>query len=249
MPATPLLAQERPAIPDSTPSQLRFDVVSIKENTGRDFSIRSEAQSPDTFRQANLPLRYYVTYAFDVPQPSRLAGIPDWANTTRYDIVGKASRTLSEDDRRAMLRHVLVTRFGLRTHVESQQQMVYVMTAARADKRLGPGMTPRPDCATEKCDGGGTGRPDGVEVRAITIAGFANLLSLLLRQVVVDETGIDGAFDINASWRRERAADDPNDTRPSMFTALQEQLGLKLEPLRRAVDVLVVDSLTRPTPD
>ena len=75
------------------------------------------------------------------------------------------------------------------------------------------------------------------------------MLSALLRQVVRDETDIPGRFDVSASWRPEFAGVDPNESRPSLFTALQEQLGLKLESERRAVDVLVIDAIGRPTPD
>jgi uncharacterized protein (TIGR03435 family) len=75
------------------------------------------------------------------------------------------------------------------------------------------------------------------------------MLSALARQLVVDETGIEGKFDVSASWRPDTAAADPNDPRPSLFTAMKEQLGLKLEAQRRPVDVLVIDHIERPDPD
>jgi uncharacterized protein (TIGR03435 family) len=234
----------------TTDASLHFDVVSVKENTGSDLTIRFNPQSRDGYRQANMPLASYVTYAFNVPQPSLITGLPTWTRTMRYDIAAKAARPISEDERRAMVRDVLVSRFRLRTHVESRVQTVFVMTAARADHRLGPGVTPRLDCATTPCTSGGTGRPDGVEIRATTLTQLADgLLSALLRQVVRDETGISGTFDVSASWRPESAVVDPNDSRPSLFTALQEQLGLKLESQRGAVDVLVIDVIERPTSD
>ena len=148
-----------------------------------------------------------------------------------------------------MLRDVLVTRFQLRTHVESRQQTVFVMTAMRPDKRLGPGLKLRTDCATDPCTSGGTGRPDGLVIRGTTLTQLADgMLSNLQRQVVRDETGIVGVFDVTMSWRPESPNPDPNDPRPSFFTAMEEQ-GLKLEPQRRPVDVLVVDRLERPLRD
>ena len=148
-----------------------------------------------------------------------------------------------------MLREVLVTRFQLRTHVESREQTVFVMTAVRPDKRLGPGLKLRTDCGTDPCTSSGTGWPEGLAIRGTTLAQLADgMLSNLQRQVVRDETGIDGAFDVTISWRPESANPDPNDPRPSFFTAMQEQ-GLKLEPQRRPVDVLVIDRLERPSPD
>jgi len=227
---------------------LRFDVVSVKENTGSDLSIRVEAQPPDGYRQMNYPLASLVTYAFNISQPSRLSGLPDWTRSARYDVSGKATGIISDDQRRAMLRAVLEQDFGLKTHVESRQQAIYVMTAARADKRLGPGLKPRPECAAEKCSSGGTGRPDSLEIRAITLTQLAGTLSNLRREVVRDETGIAGVFDATMSWRPDIAADAANDSRPSFFTAIQEQLGLKLDAERRSIDVLIVDSIERAKP-
>jgi uncharacterized protein (TIGR03435 family) len=227
-----------------------FEVVSVKENTATDLSIRFDEQPPDGFRRINLPLDSYVTYAFGIRQLSRVDGMPDWARSARYDIVAKAGGPISEVQRQLMLREVLATRFQLRTHVESREQTVFVMTAMRADKRLGPGLTPRLDCATSPCTSSGTGRLDGLSIKGTTLTQLADgMLSNLQRQVVRDETSIEGMFDVTMSWRPESPNPDPNDPRPSFFTAMQEQLGLKLDPQKRPVDVLVIDKVQRPTVD
>ena len=148
-----------------------------------------------------------------------------------------------------MVRALLLSRFRLMTHQESRRQSVYVLTVARPDRTLGRGVTVRPECATQACDGGGTGRPDGVDVHAVTMTRFANLLSNLLRQLVVDETAMPGAYDITASWRPDVGPSDAAESRPSMFTALEEQLGLKLRSESRPVDVLVIDNIERASPD
>jgi uncharacterized protein (TIGR03435 family) len=231
-------------------STLRFDVVSVKENTGSDRSIRFDPDPPDGFRRINLPLASLVPYAFNVPQPSRIIGLPEWTRNVRYDISGKAARAISDDERRLMVRNVLEDDFGVVSHVESREQTIYVLSAARPDKRLGPGLKPRPDCDVEKCSSGGTGRPDGLEIRAITLTQLADgMLSSLRREIVRDETGIPGTFDVTMSWRPDTAANDGNDSRPSFVTAIQEQLGLKLEVQRRPVDVLVIDRIERAKPD
>jgi uncharacterized protein (TIGR03435 family) len=220
----------------------------VKENTSADLTIRFDDQPADGYQQRNLRLASYVTYAFDIPQPSRIDGLPEWTRSTRYDITAKASTAITEELRRAMLRAVLVTRFHLTTHIENREQTIYVMTAVRADKRLGFGLTPRPDCEATPCNGGGTGRADGFTIRAVTLARLAEgMLSNELRQLVRDDTGIAGTFDAVASWRPDSAAPDSADTRPDMFTALREQLGLKLEPMRQPVDVLVIDHIERPS--
>jgi uncharacterized protein (TIGR03435 family) len=229
---------------------LGFDVVSVKENTTPDRSTDFLPQPPDGFRQTNLDLQSYIRIAFDVHQPQRLDTVPEWTWERRYDIVAKASRPITEEERMAMLRDVLVTRFHMKAHVEQRQQTVYVMTAAHADRRTGPGLKPRPDCATTACESSGSFRVEGLEMRAVTLKQLADgMLSALARRLVIDETGIEGRFDVSASFRLDTTAGDPNDRRPSFFTAMQEQLGLKLETQRRPVDVLVIDHIERPDPD
>jgi uncharacterized protein (TIGR03435 family) len=231
----------------------RFEVVSVKENTNADRTVDILPQPPDGFRQANLAnldLLSYIIIAFDVHQPQRLDGVPDSTWQRRYDIVAKASGPVTEQQRMAMLRDVLVTRFHLKTHFETREQMVYVMTAAHPDRRIGPGLKPRIDCAATDCESTGSFRPQGLEMRAVTLKQLADgMLSALARQLVIDETGIEGKFDVSASWRPESAVADPNDPRPSLFTAMEEQLGLKLTAQRRPVDVLVIDRVERPEPD
>jgi uncharacterized protein (TIGR03435 family) len=74
------------------------------------------------------------------------------------------------------------------------------------------------------------------------------MLSNVRGELVRDETGVPGMFDVDMSWRPDTST-DPDDPRPSFFTAMQEQLGLKLEPMRRPVEIFVVESIDRPTPD
>ena len=229
---------------------LRFDVVSVKENTGSDLSIAYVPHPPDGIRLTNYPLSSLVTYAYNIRQPSRISGLPEWTRSARYDISGKAARAITEDERRAMARAMLEQDFRVATHVESREQTVHVLAAARADRRPGPGLKPRPECAVEQCSSGGTGRPDGLTVTAITLTELADgMLSNIRREVVRDETGIPGLFDVTMSWRPENAATDPNDPRPAFVTAIQEQLGLTLEAQRRQVEVLVVDRIERARPE
>ena len=224
-----------------------FEVVSVKENTG-DPVIRSEPTPSDGYRRTNLPLWNHLSYAFNIPQPSRIASVPEWVQVARYDIAGKAAGPITDQQRRAMLRQVLVSRFGLRVHSEQREQTVYVMTMDRSDKRPGAGLTRRADCAAASCERNGTGTQEGVNIRATTLTQFADgMLSNLLGQIVRDETGVEGVFDVEANWRPASGNANAGDSRPDMFTALREQLGLKLEPSRRPVDVLVIDHIERPS--
>jgi uncharacterized protein (TIGR03435 family) len=230
---------------------LKFEVASIRPNTGSDVSVPDLPNPPDGIRLANEPLESVIRYAYGV-QPFRLVGAPRWTHEERFDIQAKASRSITDDERRQMLRSLLVERFQLKAHFESREQTVYLMTPARADRQTGPGLKPRPDCLTAKCESGGTTNParGAIRMRALTLARLADSpLSSVLNQVVRDGTGIPGTFDVELSWLPDTARAGPGDNRPSFFTAVEEQLAMKLTPQRGPVDVLVIEGISRPTPN
>jgi uncharacterized protein (TIGR03435 family) len=235
----------------SQDSPLRFEVASVKPNVGADGSITFRPDPADGFFRTNYPLfDGVIRYAYEL-QAFRVIDAPEWTRTDRFDIAAKASRPISEAERRLMVRALLADRFRMKSHFEMREHTVYLMTAARADKRLGPGLKPRPECegAATPCQSGGTGRQDGIVLRAVTLKQLAEgMISAVRRELVLDETGIVGAFDVEMSFRPETST-DPTDARPAFVTAMQEQLGLKLEPTRRPIQVLVIDSIERPTPD
>jgi uncharacterized protein (TIGR03435 family) len=250
------LVQAQSAAAQSAPraESLAFEVASVRPNTGSDLSIPFGPAPPDGISLVNNPLESIIRYAFEV-QPFRLVGVPGWASDARFDITAKASRPITDAERRLMMRSLLVERFHLKARFESREQPVYVMTRARPDGTLGPGLRPRPECIRiNDCQSGGSAfRGAGrIALKAVTLDQLANgMLSLMLDGVVRNETKTDGAFDVELSWRPDvaGAASDPNDARPGFFTAVEEQLGMKLTAGRRPVDVLVVESLDRPTPD
>jgi uncharacterized protein (TIGR03435 family) len=174
-----------------------------------------------------------------------------------------------------MLRTLLEDRFGLRTHNERREGDVYTLTFARSDKKAGAGLRPAPDlcAATMKEMTGATpppqrrgappcsfgGPPGRLIGTGVTIAMFSNVLSGNVGRPVIDRTELPGSFDIELTFDPASAAQAPpgappgplpnDDTKPSIFTALQEQLGLKLESTRGPIDVLVVDQAERPKPN
>lgn len=233
----------------SAQATLRFEVASVRPNTGSDLSIPFETPPPDGHVVVNTPLEAIVRFAFNV-QPFRVVGLPGWTREARYDIRARAARPITTDERRLMMRTLLAERFGLKARFETREQTVYAMTRLRADGPLGPGLTPRPECVgtAKPCTSGGSGNRVGgfVRIGAITLDRLADgMMSLMLDQVVRNETKIDGVFDVNLSWRPDDAPAD--DARPSFFTAVEEQLGLTLTPQRRPVDILVVESIDRAT--
>ena len=174
-----------------------------------------------------------------------------------------------------MLRALIEQRFGVKAHNEQREGDVYTLTFARSDRKTGAGLRQVPDaCAAAlkeltgaaplrqrsgppPCSfGGPPGRLIGT---GVTIAMFARVLSGNAGRTVIDRTGLAGSFDIEMNFDPSSTAHAPpgappgptpiDDTKPSIFTALQEQLGLKLESTRGPIDVLVIDQAERPMPN
>ena len=230
---------------------LGFDIVSVRPNTGTDTSIPFGPTPPDGFNVVNRPLESLVRYAYEV-QFFRLINMPAWANQERFDIIAKAGRPITEGERRLMLRQLLADRFGLKVHFEPREQTVYVMTRARPDGALSPGLTPRPECpaASDKCVSAGSAIvPAGrLSLKAATFDLLASgLMSAVLESLVLNESHVDGHFDVELSWRPDTATADAADSRASFITAIEEQLGMKLTSQRRPVQMLVIDRIQRPT--
>ena len=174
-----------------------------------------------------------------------------------------------------MLRSLLEDRFKVRTHRETRELPIYELVVARADGKLGPQLRQ----STANCDGpppprqpneppqcGAMRGPARVMAGGIPMRRFTEMLTAIMAvgtpasadgRLVVDKTGLSGRFAFNLTWTPEQMPTvappagippvDPNG--PSLFTALQEQLGLKLESAKGPVEVLVIDSVERPTPD
>ena len=175
----------------------------------------------------------------------------------------------------AMLRNLLAERFRLQVHDEKRERSVYLLEFSRPDRRLGTRLRPSTtDCVAIMRDEV-RGKPPAVEpgqmrpcsigvppgrlrASAVTVASLATVLGSFVGRPVVDRTGLDGVFDIELEFSPESrpgflppdpGAAPPAGDGPSLFTALQEQLGLKLVSGRAPIDVLVIDRAERPTPD
>ena len=284
-----------------------FDVTSVKRNTSTGpMTIRN---APGNMSAVNMPLRQLIRIAYQL-QDFQIIGVPDWANTDRFDVEGRfdpaairpPGPTPQAPPMMLMLRGLLRDRFGLVARVETRDLPILALRVARTDGRLGPQLKPSAvDCAalgrggsppggrvggptTEGRPGGpppdGRGLPPpgtpfslGERPLCGDRMGFGQLLgggtpmsrlatqilAQLTGRVVVDKTGLTGAYDIDLKWTPtpdqlpqgppppgfELPAIDPNG--PSLFTALQEQLGLKLDAERGPVEVLVVEKLVPPT--
>lgn len=255
-------AQEQPpAAPAKT-----FEVASVRANpSGTTQTNINFTPAGVTF--TNVQLRAIIQFAYGINQPSRLAGVPEWANNERFDIVARGAVT-SLEDRRVMLQALLADRFKLAAHHEQRSIPIYTLVLARTDGRLGPSLVPSAvDCAAggrgrgdsaavsdataPRC-GVGPGGPGEIHLTGFRINAFASILSIMQGRPVVDGTGLAGPYDIQLTYAPDtpvgRGADAPAgvDGRASIFTALQEQLGLKLQAGNRQEDVLVIDRVSHP---
>ena len=241
-----------------------FEVASVRPSKPGETQVTVSWTGGGTM--INVPLRAIVQFAYGINTPSRIVGHPDWTNVERFDIQAKAPEGLTGvEQMRPMLQTLLGDRFKMVARSEKRELQSYALVQAKADGSLGPGLKP----STAKCTGGGpltpapasASNPDAVPcgVRpggagrlllvGVPMAQLAPLISLAVGRPVVDRTGVAGTFDIELTFAPNAppGGDLVNPEAPSLFTALQEQLGLKLDAQREIVDVLVIDRIERPT--
>lgn len=267
-----LAAAGAPSAQAPAPAAAGFDVASVKPNNdGGPSSVR--VTPGGMLSVTNNNLRNIIRNAWNITN-DQIVGGPDWIDSERFDITAKASRPFSQDEARGMLKALLAERFGLVTRNETRELPVYVLVRARKDGALGPQMRKSDlDCAAlfaaataggkmpERLPNGNL--PCGISVRAaqgLVVASPASMEQLTrnlvggVGRIVVDKTGLQGYYDFTLNFAPESvpgapAAPAADVTAPSLFTALQEQLGLKLEPGREPIPVLVIDRAARPAAD
>lgn len=240
-----------------------FVVASVKLNTS---GLPYDQSMPrvDGVALVNERLRDVILFAFDLLD-FQLAGAPDWAADERYDINARGAGPLSLADKRERLQRLLADRFGLRVRSEMRDQPVYALV--RTGTTLGKGLKSR-DCGARGIGATGiTGLPcgDGIAAADAGVVGMAGIpmtrlagfLGGVLGRVVIDETGLPGAFDVGLRWRPDIGvspdlsplAIERINAQPALPVALQEQLGLRLQSSRAAVRQVRIESIARPTPD
>jgi uncharacterized protein (TIGR03435 family) len=227
-----------------------FDVVSIHVHTPALYEGTKIISSPNdgSFRTVNLPLKAIIEFAFEMPQ-SRILNAPAWTSSQPFDIDARSGdaleqrlHDLSADQAKpiklAMIQALLADRFGLKTHHEQRELPIYALVVAKSGSRLSP----------SKFDGRliHHGR-DYLNAQGITLPVIAQELTRDAGRVVVDKTGVSGRFDIDLRWQPDDAPPDPDANLPSLFTAVQEQLGLRLESAKGPTDVLVIDDVHPPS--
>ena len=240
-----------------------FDVVSIKRNVSDDINISSPGGA--TLNMINVAMIGVLNRAYGV---KTVANAPDWLTGERYDIVAKAIGQPTSDQVPAMLRTMLKQRLRLEAHIEPRETEVYALIVARPNH---PGLKP----FTRDCDAVRAERESAIKVGqppappgstsgpacgytwssaiysgGIPLAQLAGMLDWVAGRVILDRTGLPGRYEFTLRFASPTAPiNDGPDAPPVLFTALQEQLGLRLDAVRAPVDTLVIDHIERPTPD
>jgi uncharacterized protein (TIGR03435 family) len=237
-----------------------FDVVSIKRNVSGSFPVGPEARRGGSFIAINATLERIVRFAYDLPS-YRVVGSDDWVRRDRFDIEARVARDASSEEIQRMVQALMADRFHLVIRREQREGPIYTLLLARSDKRTGPNLRPSAAGCAAPAGRGETMEeqrtPNGGVSTQRTCAPLAVLVSSLsnaLQAPVDDQTALTGLWDSELSYTGERRrnanaaaiAQDPNEA-PALFTALQEQLGLRLESRRGPVDVLVIESAAQPT--
>ena len=231
------------SIAQQPPTPLRFEVASIRPNKSPATYPTVTGRTPGRFAISSATLVDLIVNAYSFRRSSVVGG-PDWVRVERFDIVATAPGA-SLSQHWVMLQPLLAERFALRVHRETRQLPVYELVKARSDGRLGPNLKPSTaDCSQLTCltdTGASSVRSPSLAWPQVVAEAFWNL-----DRPVIDKTGLSGLFDVDFRW----APLDATDNRPEqamLFTAVQEQLGLKLQPATGPVEVMVIDSAERPT--
>lgn len=264
--AVPVYAQlPTPAVAGDKPA---FEVASIKRR-GIEGPV-SLMPYPNRAEAINYTLESLILAAYGI-QLYQLVDAPEWIKTERFDIIGKAESEFRPREGLLMFRTLMADRFKLKMHVETRQLPMYALVLARKDGTLGPRLRVSPENA--KCAANAAPVQRGEKVsdsdraacagdRKISAGSMVgtnqtifdlakNRLPYVVGRNVIDKTGLTGWFNYALSFapgfsRVGPDAPDPVDG-PSIFTALKDQLGLKLEPITSPAEVLVIDSVERPT--
>jgi bla regulator protein blaR1 len=232
----------------------RFDVASVRKHTGPPPTSVDVQPRPGAYRRVNITAHALMLYAYDVAD-YQVLNMPAWARSDRFDVEARSGRSVNAAETRLMVRSLLEDRFALRVHDEKRQMATYSVVLASAGGKLGPNLKPNSDDCKSNVSA-----PANAPAGAVRVAGcggadqIASLVSRTLGAPATDQTGLTGFLeyamfyspDGDAIFGRGTTATRPDNAAPHFSTALQEQLGLKLESSRGQVDVIMIDRIERP---
>lgn len=242
-----------------------FDVVSIRPNKTGSGSI-SVSIDEDHFEMTNVTLAIMIRNAFDL-KPAQVLNLPPWADSEHFDVKGKvidgdiaALKKMTDDERRPMFQAMIKERFSLQFHMATKDMAVYELVVAKGGLKI-PALPPQTESEKEaergsdKMGRGSINMNRGAEgahltAKGITMARLAAVLSDRAGRPVLDQTNLTGDYSMELRWSPEDAASHPDDAGnplPSLFTALQEELGLRMVSSHGDVPTMVIDHVDRPS--
>ena len=255
-----------------TPQPVTFEVVSVKQNRSGELAMPQGTRGR-RYTATNTPLRFVIATAYRIPV-ARVLGGPSWlGNATvemrqvggdRFDIGATLPEGSAATQVPLMLSTLLADRFKLVAHSEMRDAPMYALITARADGRLGSRLR-RASIDCEAATTAGTAVPSsnpgergpcasetGGEIvgRGQRLSVLARMLALFAGRPVVDRTNLTGGFDFDLRFPELETPPDgrsPTDSAGGIFAAVQEQLGLKLDPIRAPLEFIVIDSVEHPT--
>jgi uncharacterized protein (TIGR03435 family) len=254
---------------DAPASNIAFEAASIKPSASpRDDEPASMVMPGGRYVATNMTLRALVRTAYSV-QTTQVLGGPPWMDSERFDVVATVNQNIPavvfRDQFRPLLGALLRERFKLSLHKDMKKLSVYALAVARRDGRLGSKLresdqecvaslalrragkpVPQGPNGVRPC-GGWYSQPGHLEGRGVELGRFVETLAPHVDRVVVDRTNLTGLFDWELKWLPGAGADAGADLPASIFTALGEQLGLKLDSRKLPVDVVVVDRAEHPS--
>jgi uncharacterized protein (TIGR03435 family) len=260
------------ALAQSVAARPEFEVASIKLNKSGDLRAMMLPPRGGRFTATNIPFQFLLTLAFKI-KDFQLTGAPAWVSSERYDIEAKAAGNPSLGEVDKMVQALLEDRLQFKFHRETKELPIYALVVAKAGKlhpaegECGPrpdGLLPVPEAGklpTALC-GGFFAFPGHLSGQKVSITQLLDPLSRFTGRNVIDKTNLTGKYDIDLQYTPDLGQFpsipggtppgipslppiDPNG--PSLFTALQEQLGLKLESQKAPVELIVIDSIERPS--
>ena len=257
-PAAPAAASADSASTSANPAAYTYDVVSIKLYKAPDAGMSMYMNTTkDGFISRGFAVQNLIFNAFPIITLDQVIGLPEWANSEPYQIEAKmdeataaAFNKLPRDRRnaanRGLMLSILTERFHLRFHKEIRELPIYNLVLAKSGLKIQP--TPKGK-ETGYSMGPGKISGNGIEMASLSMS-----LSSEVGRVVVDKTGLDGEYSVELNWQPDSmaasaGASSSSEPLPDLFTAIQEQLGLKLEPAKGPVDVYVIDHIEKPSPD
>ena len=199
------------------------------------------------FSASNITVLNLMEWAYGMPEKQILGG-PAWLGSSRFDIqaeadIGEQMKTLTSKQgselKQRMVQALLADRFQLKLHRETRTLPAYDLVLAKGGEKLQPSKSNAKSIGVRRT----SFTSEGLDMTTV-----AEELAKITGRVVVDKTGLTGRYDFKLAWTADDAALADGDP-PTLFTAIQEQLGLKLEPAKDPVPVLVIDHVDQPTPN